>query len=293
LKIFFAGNVARYFCRRLARHLGAWYPPLARQKLGLRWRNRVMEMQSWIVALMERLAALLPFGYAFGAGMLATVNPCGFFMLPVYLSLYLGAEEREIVLASPWRRLFRAFWVALVVTCGFTVVFLACGLLMALGGLALMSLAPWFALIIAALFIVTGVWMLFGQSLSFLHLHKIADKIGDPRDITTRGFFLFGLAYGLTSLGCALPIFLAMLGGAISTGDAAFVVRQCLAYVAGTGFILIILTLAIAFVKQRMLVGALRKILPYSQKLAAFLLLAAGAYIIYYWLSSQALTVAS
>ena len=252
-----------------------------------------MEIQSWIVALMERLAALLPFGYAFGAGMLATVNPCGFFMLPVYLSLYLGAAEREVAPAATWRRFFRAFWVALVVTCGFSVVFLACGLLMAIGGLALMDLVPWFALVIAALFIAAGVWMLFGQSLSLARLQKIADKIGDPRDITTKGFFLFGLAYGLTSLGCALPIFLAMLGGAVSTGSAAFVVRQCLAYVAGTGFILVLLTLAIAFLKQQMLVGVLRKILPYSQKLAAFFLLAAGVYIIYYWLSSQALAVAS
>jgi cytochrome c biogenesis protein CcdA len=257
------------------------------------WRNRVMEIQSWLVELLERLAALLPFGYAFGAGMLATVNPCGFFMLPVYLSLYLGAAEREIASASPWRRLLGAFWVALVVTCGFTMVFLACGLLIAIGGLALMDLVPWFALVIAALFIVSGVWMLFGQSFSFLRLQKIAGKIGDPRDITTRGFFLFGLAYGLTSLGCALPIFLAMLGGAVSTGNAAFVARQCLAYVAGTGFILVLLTLAIAFVKQQMLVGALRKILPYSQKLAAFFLLAAGAYIIYYWFNSTMLTVAS
>ena len=252
-----------------------------------------METQSLIVELLERLAALLPFGYAFGAGMLATVNPCGFFMLPVYLSLYLGAEERVIASISPWRRLRRALWVGLVVTCGFTVVFLAFGLLIVIGGLALMDMVPWFALVIAALFIVFGVWMLFGRSLSFPGLQKIADKIGNPRDITSKGFFLFGLAYGLTSLGCALPIFLAMLGGAVSTGSAPVIARQCLAYVAGTGFILVALTLAIAFVKQRLLVGALRKILPYSQKLAAFFLLAAGAYIIYYWLSSQALTVAS
>jgi len=252
-----------------------------------------MEIQSWIVGLLERLVILLSFGYAFGAGMIATVNPCGFFMLPVYLSLYLGAEEREIGSVSPWRRLRRALWVGLVVTCGFTLVFLACGLLIAIGGLALMTLIPWFALVIAALFLVCGVWMLFGQSLSFPGFQKIAEKIGNPRDITTKGFFLFGLAYGLTSLGCALPIFLAMLGGAVSTGNAVLVVRQCLAYIAGTGFILVALTLAIAFVKQRLLVGALRKILPYSQKLAAFFLLAAGAYIIYYWLSSQALTVAS
>ena len=44
---------------------------------------------------MTRLADYLPMGYAFGAGMVSTVNPCGFAMLPAYLSLYMGAEDSE------------------------------------------------------------------------------------------------------------------------------------------------------------------------------------------------------
>ena len=32
------------------------------------------------------------FAYAFTTGMLATVNPCGFAMLPAYLSYFLGIE---------------------------------------------------------------------------------------------------------------------------------------------------------------------------------------------------------
>ena len=252
-----------------------------------------MEIQSWVAELLEQLAAFLPFGYAFGAGMVSAVNPCGFFMLPVYLALYLGAEERQISPPAPWRRFFRALWVALVVTLGFFAVFLVCGLVVASGGLALMNLIPWLALVVAAFLMVTGVWMLFGQSLTLPSAGKIAAAIGDPRDITTKGFFLFGLAYGLTSLGCALPIFLALIGGAVSTGKPALVARHCLAYAAGSGCILVILTMAIAFVKQRLVVGALRKILPHSQKLTAFFLLAAGVYILYYWLSSKVLAVAS
>ena len=33
------------------------------------------------------------FAYAFTTGMLATVNPCGFAMLPAYLSYFLGIER--------------------------------------------------------------------------------------------------------------------------------------------------------------------------------------------------------
>lgn len=252
-----------------------------------------MEIQSSVADLLGRLAAFLPFGYAFGAGMVSAVNPCGFFMLPVYLSLYLGAEERESVAVSPWRRFCRALWVALVVTLGFSMIFLAVGFVVAGGGLALMNLIPWFALLIAAVLLVAGVWLLFGQNFPLPSLSKIAATIGDPRDITVKGFFLFGLAYGLASLGCALPIFLAMIGGAVATGNPTLVARQCLAYVAGTACILALLTVAIAFVKQGLVLGALRKMLPHMQKLTAFFLLAAGVYIIYYWLSSKVLAVVS
>jgi len=33
--------------------------------------------------------------FAFAAGLLATVNPCGFTMLPSFLTFYLGAHEQD------------------------------------------------------------------------------------------------------------------------------------------------------------------------------------------------------
>jgi cytochrome c biogenesis protein CcdA len=35
----------------------------------------------------------VPFAYAFTLGMVATVNPCGFPMLPAYLSFFIGADD--------------------------------------------------------------------------------------------------------------------------------------------------------------------------------------------------------
>ena len=34
-----------------------------------------------------------PFAWAFATGMAATVNPCGFALLPTYLTYYLGLDE--------------------------------------------------------------------------------------------------------------------------------------------------------------------------------------------------------
>jgi cytochrome c biogenesis protein CcdA len=55
----------------------------------------VTEVQTIIAGWLSSLTGALPVGLAFGAGMIAAVNPCGFAMLPAYLSLYLGAEESD------------------------------------------------------------------------------------------------------------------------------------------------------------------------------------------------------
>jgi cytochrome c biogenesis protein CcdA len=47
---------------------------------------------------MANLTELLPVGYAFAAGMVASVNPCGFFMLPSYgalASLDIGVHQQR------------------------------------------------------------------------------------------------------------------------------------------------------------------------------------------------------
>ena len=51
------------------------------------------ELQELTLAWIEALVDLLPVGYAFGAGMVSTVNPCGFAMLPAYLAFYLGTGD--------------------------------------------------------------------------------------------------------------------------------------------------------------------------------------------------------
>ena len=63
-------------------------------------------------------------------------------------------------------------------------------------------------------------------------------------------------------------------------------IYQFLSYILGMGSVLLVLTLGIALVKEGVVVGTMRKILPYVQKISALLLMIAGGYIVYYWLSS-------
>jgi hypothetical protein len=81
----------------------------------------VSELQELVTSWLTELAAVLPFGFAFGVGMVAAVNPCGFAMLPAYLSLYLGAHEEDFGKRLPTTRLLQALLVGVAVSSGFNV----------------------------------------------------------------------------------------------------------------------------------------------------------------------------
>ena len=44
----------------------------------------MINLQGLATEWLTAVADFLPVGWSFGAGMLSTVNPCGFAMLPVY-----------------------------------------------------------------------------------------------------------------------------------------------------------------------------------------------------------------
>ena len=113
-------------------------------------------------------------------------------------------------------------------------------------------------------------------------LGRLATRLGDPRKVGVRGFFLFGLAYGAASLGCTLPAFLAVVGSGIATGGVVPGTVRFLGYGLGMASVLVALTVALAFFKEGLLKW-LRGALPYVQTASAVLLILAGAYVIFYW----------
>lgn len=228
------------------------------------------------------LGALLPFGFAFGAGFVAAVNPCGFAMLPAYLSLYLGSQEEGFEKRSTLGKALRALLVGGVVSLGFVLLFGLAGIVVAAGGNALLGAMPWVGAAIGVGLVVMGLWMLAGRTLYTGVFERLAARVGDPKDIGVRGFFLFGLAYGLASLSCTLPVFLAVIGSSLTAGSFVSGSGQFVSYGLGMTSVLLVLTLALALFK-RSVVSRLRGIVPYVQVLSAALLVLAGAYIVFYW----------
>jgi cytochrome c-type biogenesis protein len=244
------------------------------------------EIQHLLAELLSRLGAALPFGIAFAAGMVAAVNPCGFAMLPAYLSLYLGTEESGFAERSAPKRALRALLVGFVVSSGFVVLFLLAGVVISVGGDALIAAMPVLGALVGEALILLGAWMLLGRSLHVGAFGRLAAKLGDPRKLGVRGFFLFGLAYGAASLGCTLPVFLAVVGSGIVAGGVVASATRFLGYGLGMASVLVALTLALAFFKEGLL-KRLRGALPYVQTASALLLILAGAYVVFYWWMAQ------
>ena len=231
------------------------------------------------------LGLLAPLGFAFAAGMVSAVNPCGFAMLPAYLGLYLGSDEPDNEDVHPIKHLAKGLKVGASVTTGFIVLFGAAGIIIGLGArAAVVDILPWLGLIIGIILAITGSWMIGGGKLYTGFAARAASHMGDPGQVNVRGYFLFGLSYGTASLSCTLPIFLSVIGTSFAVSSIATSLGQFLLYALGMGTVILTLTLGVAFFKGAM-VGALRKAIPYIQPIGSWLMVVAGSYIVFYWLT--------
>ncbi|MEE8442349.1 MAG: cytochrome c biogenesis protein CcdA [Dehalococcoidia bacterium] len=234
--------------------------------------------------------ALLPLGFAFGAGMVSAVNPCGFVMLPAYLAMYAGTPDTTRVVASPQRRLLQAFLVGGTVTTAFVALFGVVGLAISAGAGSLVQVFPWVGLTVGVLLVLAGAWQMAGGKLYSGLAARAASHVGGLNQAGLRGYFLFGLSYGVASLSCTLPIFLAVVGSSLSTRGLVAGVGQFVLYAVGMGLVILVLTIAVALLKGAV-AGTLRKATPYVQPIGAGLMVVAGAYITFYWLTIGGLLV--
>ncbi|MBI3953628.1 MAG: cytochrome c biogenesis protein CcdA [Chloroflexi bacterium] len=212
--------------------------------------------------------------------MVSAVNPCGFAMLPAYVAFQLGEGAEAQGAYSVSGRALRAVGMGLLVTLGFIAMFAAAGSAIAAGGRALIQVVPWVALVIGGGMVLLGLWSLSGRHLGIL----AASRVPVPATRGWRAIFLYGLAYGVASLSCTLPVFLAVVGSVLASQGLAAGVGQFVLYALGMGLVLTVVSLATAFFREA--VGrSVRLLLPYVERAGAVLLLLAGLLIIFYWLT--------
>lgn len=220
-----------------------------------------------------------PIGFAFAAGMVAAFNPCGFAMLPAYISWFLGtASANEGDPSQPTATLaLQAVRVSVALTAGFAAVFLLAGTLITQASVTVQQYTPWLTVIIGVALVPLGLATMAGWQ------PKVAlptiQRGGGGRDL--RSMFWFGVSYATVSLSCTIPAFLVAVSGVLDRGGLLNGLTVFGAYSLGMGAVLTLLTVALA-VFHRGLVARIRRVLPVIPRVAGALLAVAGAYVAYY-----------
>jgi cytochrome c-type biogenesis protein len=215
----------------------------------------------------------VPISIALVAGGVGVMSPCGFPLLPAFLSFYLGADEQQLPPAPT--RVLQGLVVGALVTVGFLGFFALVGLPVSYGVGAIARAVPWAGLVTGAALALAGLLTLLGKQLRQpTHL-----RMQPRREHRLGAMLLFGIGYGAASLGCTLPLFLTLVGASLSGGGT---ITTFLAYGAGMAIVLMALSVLVALAREAA-ARAVRPLLPHMNRIAGLLLLASGGYLFYYW----------
>ena len=210
--------------------------------------------------------------YAFTLGLAGALNPCGFPLLPAYLSLFVVERGRTTT------RLLAGLRAGACLTAGFVAVFGILGLVADAVMSVVLAVVPWVMLLVGLALAVVGIAGLLGRAPIRLPRASWLFR-GGASPLAVVGY---GAAYALGSLSCSLPLFLAGVAGAFTSATPWTGLLAFLAYALGMGLFVtsaaLVASLAGAAV-VRGLRGATR-ILP---RIAGVVCLLVGGYLLLYW----------
>lgn len=239
----------------------------------------IYEIQAGVLTF----ALLLPLGYAFAAGMVATVNPCGVLLLPSLVALYLsrdgGDDPKEL---TPGRRTARALLLALMATLGFVALFGLVGFIIGACGMGARCLLP-------------DCWWVADRNrpcrlgrLARPHRTRIRHPRRQPGDGTSRAWRRPAVTLLLRrrvrgDIACLHASDLSgRRGPALAAGSVVAATGQFVSYALGMGSVLTAVILGAAFF-QAVVQRSVRRVVPYVHRLSASFLLGAGLFVAHYW----------
>jgi len=222
--------------------------------------------------------------FPFTLGLVAAFNPCGFAMLPVYVSFFLGKDAAD---NSTAKNIMRALAVGAALTAGFVAVFGAFGVLTSslLSQGSILEFTPYVTFVLGILLVPFGIAMVSGFELK-LSTPRL-EKGGDSGELWS--MFLFGVSYAVVSLGCTVGLFIAGVSNVFSSGGFVDGVSVFVAYGLGMGAVIMTLTIALALAKTSIATN-MRKVLPWVNRISGVLLVLSGIYLVIYgWWEVQVL----
>ena len=228
--------------------------------------------------------------FAFSAGVVSAVNPCGFAMIPAYLGLYMATSSADKDSTHYGKLLLKGMFIGCSVGFGILSLFLLVGLITGFALTFVRSVMEWVGLLLGICLIAFGIWLMNGGRIYTRFTAKIGHSIGDPTQINLKGFFLFGVSYGIASLSCTLPIFLAVVGINLNEDSVYDSILQFGLYGMGMGSMIMFVTLSMVILKG-VIVTYIKSVVPYVERIGFLLVVLAGMYIVFYWMTIGGLQI--
>lgn len=216
------------------------------------------------------------FAYSFILGVLAAVNPCGFVLLPTYLTYYLGTEVRDPGTTTA-NSLTRSLTVGASVSTGFVGLFLVVGIISRAFTTVLRDNAKYAALVIGLALIAMGIAMFRGWKPPISQ-----PDVSITRKRTVLNMMMFGVVYAIASIGCTIGLLISVILGSVERDGFVSGVVSIILYGLGMGLLVTALTVALAFAKVG-LVSSLKRGLPWFDRVSAALVVVTGCYLTWYW----------
>jgi cytochrome c biogenesis protein CcdA len=218
----------------------------------------------------------IPVLLALTAGMVAALNPCGFALLPAYLTLVV-AQGGDTDAGGRSAAVGRALTMTGAMTVGFVAVFGAFGLVAVPLALSLEQYLPWATIVIGVGLVGLGIYLITGREL-LLSTPKMA---GAAPGRTLRSMVLYGVAYAVASLSCTIGPFLAITTSTFRSENVLSGLGVFVLYGVGMGLVVGVLAVGVALARSGF-VRAFRRATPYISRFSGVLLVLAGAYVAYF-----------
>jgi len=236
----------------------------------------------YIVPTVGRVGELSPlalFAFAAIAGFASFFSPCAFPLLPGYVSYYMGVVEG----VGKGRR--PPIYLGAIGGLGIVAFFSVIGLVIVFLGAPIAPYLAKFKPLIAIAILLLGVALIKGCTLETglldgLRSHITQSSAGEGSP--PKRVFLFGVGYGAASMGCALPVFAALMLYSLSIGSIAVGMTVFLTYSLAMGATMLATTLLIARSEK----AVIRKFAASTaaiKKGSGIVLVLVGVYLLYFF----------
>jgi cytochrome c-type biogenesis protein len=205
------------------------------------------------------------------AGVASFFSPCSVGLMPAYLGFLLHGARG----AAPGQRLRRTLVGGVATGLGIVAMYAVIAALLFLAGPLLRPHLESVRPLVALTLVLLGILMFFQVSWD-----RLARMFGMGRVDGRRGFFVFGLGYGLAAFGCTGPAFLPILLGGFAEGPGVGA-AVFFAYTLAVAGLVVLAAALVASGEQGRLARLLEKTVIIT-RISAVLLLAAGLYLLWF-----------